>query len=151
MKAQQRYRARSVRGASAVLVIAVLVLLGGLSVHVVGLVSSVNNGYAMEANLMRATQAAESGLEWARFRVLQSNQPCAPLQNVVMPGSLGPYTVTVRCIVGGTDFTGPPATWTQYRLTVTACNLPSAGACPNTGLNPGNDYVERRASALIER
>ena len=142
---------RRMRGASAVLVIALLVLLGSLSVYVVGLVSSVNNGYTMEFNLMRASQAAESGLEWGRFRMMQNNVPCTAVQNVAMPGSLAPYTVTLRCTAGGADMAGPPASLVQYRLTATACNIPLGGSCPNTSLNPGGDYVERQVSALVDR
>lgn len=140
-----------VRGASAVLVIALLVLLGSLSVYVIGLVSSVNNGYAMEVNLLRATQAAEGGLEWMRFRMLRNNAACTLVQNVVMPGSLGAYTVTVRCTTLGVDNSGPPASFIQYRVTATACNIPQAGSCPNNSINPGTDYVERRVTALVDR
>ncbi len=145
--AATRARRRS-RGASSMLVIAVLVLLGGLTVYVVGLVSSVNNGYAMEVNLMRANQAAEAGLEWGRYRLLINNAPCAATQNVLMPGSLSPYTVTLRCTQGGTD---SPPNFIQYRLTATACNLPQGGGtCPNTSINPGPDYVERQVTALVD-
>jgi MSHA biogenesis protein MshP len=146
-----RHPVRAARGASSLLVIAVMVLLGGLSVYVTGLVSSVSNGYAMEMNLARARQAAESGLEWGRYVMLQNGAACTAVQNVVMPGSLAPYTVTVRCSTGGADLAGPPASFVQYRLSVTACNIPSGGNCPNTSIAPGSDYVERRLTALVDR
>ncbi len=142
--------ARRPQGASSLLVIAVLVLLGSLSVYVLGLVSSVSSGYAMEVNLTRAEQAALSGLEWGRYRMMQNNAPCTPTQNVALPGSLAPYTVTLRCVTGGADL-GPPASVIQYRLTATACNVPLGGNCPNTSANPGSDYVARSVSALVDR
>lgn len=141
---------RHTRGASSLLVIAVLVLLGSLSVYVLGLVSSVSNGYAMEVNLARAEQAALSGLEWGRYRMMQNNVPCLASQNVVLPGSLAPYTVTLVCNAGGADV-GPPASIIQYRLTATACNIPAGGICPNNNANPGSDYVARSVSALVDR
>jgi MSHA biogenesis protein MshP len=140
-----RCRRRS-RGASSVLVIAVLVLLGSLTVHLVGLVGSVNSGYAMAFNVVRAGQAAESGVEWGRYRILIDKAPCVGAQNVVLPGSLSSYAVTLRCDMGGTE----PGKATQYRLTATACNLPMAGSCPNASINPGHDYVEQRATALVD-
>lgn len=146
LRACRGCRQRS-RGASSVLVIAVLVLLGGLTTYVVGMVSSVSNGYAMEVNLMRAGQAAESGLEWGRYRLLVNNAPCAAAQNVAMPGSLSPYTVTLRCTMGGID---SPPNFIQYRLTATACNLPLGNTCPNTSANPGPDYVERQVTVLVD-
>ncbi|MES2886443.1 MAG: hypothetical protein V4739_00395 [Pseudomonadota bacterium] len=141
------------RGASSVLIIAVLVLLGGLSTSVVSLVSSVNNGYAMEITLMRAGQAAESGLDWGRYRLLRNGAPCVDntAQNIVMPGSLEPYTVTLRCTTGEAQSPGQNPPQMQYRLTATACNVPMAGLCPNTNPTPGADYVERRSTTIVER
>lgn len=144
------HRPRPIQGASSLLVIAVLVLLSGLSVHLVGLVSSVSSGYAMETQLSRAEQAALSGLEWGRYQMMQNNAPCTPNQNIALPGSLSAYTVSLTCNPGGTDL-GPPASAVQYRLTATACNIPSAGRCPNTNASPGSDYVQRSVSALIDR
>lgn len=138
----------SQRGASSMLVIAVLVLLGSLTVYVAGLVSSVNNGLAMEVNLTRASQAAESGLDWGRYRV-KVNNTCNASQSIAMPASLSPYTVTVLCTRNNsTDGTIPRI---QYRITATACNLPLAGNCPNnTSISPGPDYVEWQVTALVD-
>ncbi len=147
---KHRSQARKMQGASSLLVIAVLVLLSGLSAHLLGLVSSVSSGYAMEAHLSRVEQAAHSGLEWGRYQMMQSSAPCTPSQNIALPGSLSSYTVTLACTPGGTDL-GPPLSALQYRLTSTACNIPSGGRCPNNNANPGSDYIERTVTGMIDR
>lgn len=138
------------RGVSGVMVIAVLVLLGGLSVYAVGLVTSVHDGTTRELAYARATLAAEAGLDWGRWRVRAAAAPlCAPAQTLTtLPGTLAPYAVTVRCTASG-PFTEGAATVRVYRIDASACNLPAAGTCPNATASA--DYVQAGASALIER
>ncbi len=138
------------RGVSGVMVIAVLVLLGGLTAFAVGLVTSVQSSYARELSFARAMQAAEAGLDWGRWRVTAVAVPaCSASQTLVtLPGTLLPYAVTVRCTLSGTYLEGP-ATVRMYRLDSTACNLPAGGQCPNSLAS--SDYVQATASAIVER
>lgn len=138
------------RGVSGVMVIAVLVLLGGLTSFAVGLVTSVQSSYARELSFARATQAAEAGLDWGRWRVTAAAVPtCSASQTLItLPGTLLPYAVTVRCTLSGTYLEGP-ATVRMYQLNSTACNLPAGGQCPNSVAS--GDYVQATASAIVER
>lgn len=141
---------RSQRGLSALLIIAVLVLLGGLTTYAVGLVTSVHSGYAREMLFARADQAAQAGLDWGQFRVRAlPAATCTAAQSITtLPGTLQAYTVTVRCVATGPYAEGA-ASRRSYRISATACNQPLAGACPNTVA--GADYVERTVSTLLTR
>lgn len=138
------------RGVSGVMVIAVLVLLGGLTAYTVGLVTSVQSSYARELSYARATQAAEAGLDWGRWRITAAALPaCTGTQTLTaLPGTLSPYAVTVRCTLSGTHVEGP-STVRTYRVDSTACNVPSAGQCPSAVAS--GDYVQASASAIVER
>ena len=138
------------RGVSGVMVIAVLVLLGGLTTFAVGLVTSVQSSYARELSFARATQAAEAGLDWGRWRVTAVAVPtCSASQTLTtLPGTLLPYAVTVRCTLSGTYLEGL-ATVRIYRLDSTACNLPAGGLCPNPVAS--SDYVQASTSVIVER
>jgi MSHA biogenesis protein MshP len=149
---QRRQPAAGQRGVSGVLVILVLVLLASLSTYAVGLITSVHSGFATEVNHARATRAAEAGLDWARFRIVQQGAACvAAPQSVALPGPLAAYTVSITCTAGGTDGGAtPPSGPTLYQLSAVACNRPQAGQCPNTAA-PAAQYVERRLSAIVAR
>ena len=138
------------RGLSGILILAVLVVLGALLTYSIGLVTSVHSGFARELSFARATQAAEAGLDWGRFRVSNGAAAlCLPAQTLTtLPGTLQPYAVTVRCTLSG-SYSETGATVRRYRLTATACNLPLAGNCPNPVASA--DYVERQVSGLAER
>lgn len=138
------------RGFSALLVIAVLVLLGGVATYAVGLVTAVHSGFARELSFARSDEAAQAGLDWGRWRVSAGPVAlCAPVQSIkTLPGTLRPYTVSVRCTATG-PFTESGLPVRAYRLTATACNQPVAGACPNPVA--GADYVERSVGILIVR
>jgi MSHA biogenesis protein MshP len=138
------------RGLSGLLVLAVLVLLASVSAYAVGLVTSVHSGYARELSHSRASQAAQAGLDWGRYRVLAGAAPlCTAAQNITtLPGTLQPYTVTVRCTTTG-PYTETGAPVRAYRLLATACNQPLAGQCPNAAA--GADYVENTVSTLLTR
>ena len=137
------------RGVSGIMVLAILVLLGGLSAYAVGLVTSVHSGYAAELSHARATQAAEAGLDWGRYRVsVPAVANCAAAQNLTLPSTLAPYRVTVRCTASAL-LTEGGVPLRVYRITATACNLPAAGACPNATASA--DYVERLLSAQVVR
>ena len=140
---------RDQRGLSAVMILAVLVMLGALSAYAVGLVTSVHNGYATELSHARATQAAEAGLDWGRFRITTGAGPsCVASQTLTLASTLAPYRVTVRCTLSvATTEGGPPLN--MYRISASACNVPAGGNCPNAAASA--DYVERVLSTIVER
>jgi MSHA biogenesis protein MshP len=139
------------RGLSGVMIIAVLVVVGAALPFAVGLVTAVNDGHARSLSFARATQAAEAGLDWGRWRIASGVAPaCSALQSInTLPGTLRPYTVSLRCQLSVTVNEGG-STLRAYRLEATACNQPLAGQCPNAAANAA-DYVERRLSTLAHR
>lgn len=132
-------------GLSGMLVMAALVLMGGLSAYGVSLVTSVHSRFAQELSVARAAQAAEAGMEWARFQLTQPATPlCPATQTLALPSTLSSYRVTVRCVATGTHTEGA-ATVNTWRVTAIGCN---AAACPGA-LN--GDYVERQLQAWVQR
>lgn len=132
------------------MVIAILVLLGGLAAHAAGLLASVGAGQGREIAYARATLAAEAGLDWGRFRIRAGPAAlCAATQTLNnLPATLAPYAVTVRCTARG-PFTDGSATLRVYQIVATGCNRPAAGACP--ALATGADGVQRTLQVLVER
>ncbi len=147
-----RHRApgRTARGASSLLLLVILVTLGALTVHTVGLVTGALGDNSRSISHARATQAAAAGLEWGRFRAATGAvAQCAPVQHInTLPGSLRPYTVTVRCSLAG-PFTEGATSRRLYRLSAVACLQAGAGGCPAAA--PGADYVQASAAGVVER
>lgn len=139
------------RGFSGVMIIAVLVMVGAVVPFAVGLVTSVHDGHARALSHARATQATEAGLDWGRYRVHNgAAATCTALQSInTLPGTLQPYTVSVRCTQSA-SVTESGVTVTAYRIVATACNQPLAGACPNLATGAA-DYVERTLGTLAHR
>ena len=124
---------------------AALVLLGSLSAYGVSLVTSVHTSFAQELSVARAAQAADAGLEWARYQITRPATPlCPALQTLSLPSTLSNYRVSVRCTATGTHTEGA-VTVRTYRITATACN---AGACPGA---VNADYVERQVQGWAQR
>lgn len=133
---------------SSLLVLAILVTLGGLSVHAVGLVSAALGDDSRAIAEARAAEAASAGLDWGRERAQRTPALCAAAQSLTtLPGTLQPYTVTVRCNVGAPVVDGATSR-RRFLITSIACNQPAAGACPNTA-TPGAGYVQRTASHVL--
>lgn len=127
------------------LVMAALVLMGTLSAYGVSLVSSVHTAFAQELSVARAAQAAEAGLEWARYRITQTPAAICPAsQTLVLPASLAGYRATVNCSLTGSHTEGA-ATVRTYRITATGCN---AAACPGA---VNSDYVQRQLVGWVQR
>ncbi|KNZ33502.1 MAG: hypothetical protein AD742_06325 [Methylibium sp. NZG] len=144
-RASQGPRHRRQTGASGMLVMAALVMMGVLSAYGVSLVTSVHTAFSQELSAARAAQAAEAGLEWARFQITRTSAPVCPAsQTLVLPATLAGYRTTVTCVLTGTHTEGA-ATVRSYSISATGCN---AAACPG-GVN--GDYVERRVSAWVTR
>lgn len=142
-------RRRPARGMSSLLMLMILVTLGSLSVHAVGLVTAALGDGSRAVALARATEAAAAGLDWGRERALRAGGGvCTPAQNInTLPGSLQPFTVTVRCAVGAPVADGAAAL-RRFQITATACNQPLGGSCPTAG-TPGPSYVQRTASFVL--
>jgi MSHA biogenesis protein MshP len=140
---------RRQRGISGMLVIAALVLFGGMAVYGVSTVTSVHTQFAQEVASARAMQAAQAGLDWARYQVkIPVAANCPASQTLVLPSTLAMYQVTVTC-TSSALLTDGAATFRMYQLTATACNIPGAGGCPNAA--GGNDYVEKQVSTWVQR
>jgi len=139
------------RGMSSILMLALIVTLGTLAVHAAGLVSAASGDGTRALAQQRAAAAAQAGLEWGRLRASAMPAPlCAPLQNITtLPGTLQPYTVSVRCTAGPVlSDGGTPLR--RYEVQATACNLPAGGACPNAGTT-SPDYVQRTGRHVVHR
>lgn len=141
------------RGFSSVLVIVAMVLMASLMAFGVTVLSSTQGGYVLELSHVRATQAAQAGLDWGRYQILRPAVPnCPASQNVALPGSMAPYTVTVRCVNNSppANFSDGAGTPRIYTLVVTACLRPAgAPSCP--AATNSASYVEKTISAWVER
>jgi MSHA biogenesis protein MshP len=140
---------RDQRGFSVVLMLALIVLVGGMLAYTVSLGSTMHASMAQEIAAARASRAAQAGLEWGRFRIRMGAAPnCAATTHLNLPLASGAMPVTVRCTLTGTHTEGA-ATVRTYRLSATACRPAAAGSCPNAA--GSGDYVEQVASGSAER
>ena len=127
-------------GVGLVTAIFLLVVIAGLAAAMVTIFTAQQAGSALDVQGARAYQAARAGIEWGLFRQ-KNGAACGVGNSFALPAAseLGTFTVTVTCTaVDGPG--GDPATRVR-RLTATACNEPSGGACPAPAANL--DYVER--------
>jgi MSHA biogenesis protein MshP len=145
---------RRAAGFTLVSVLFIIVVLAALGAAIASVSTRQHLGSAAEVDSARALQAARAGLEWAAFQVLRNPAPPAAAPSCFGTASftvsgLTNYTITVSCSqTAGTDGSTALA---FYQLTATACNAPSSGACPNTGANPSNTYVERQLTWTVVR
>lgn len=136
------------RGFSIITAIFLIVVLAAFGAFAVSMFRTQQAAAALDELGSRAYQAAQAGIEWGAWQVLQGPGTCAAATgNLALPGSLSPFTVSVACASTAHSEAGNPVT--IYQLTATACNLPAAGACPNPA--PGPDYVERQVQGAMER
>lgn len=134
------------------LMLGIILLMGGMLAYAVSFTSGMNHSVAQEAGVLRVTQAANAGLEWARYRVrFSAGGPCwAAATTLTIPLSSGAVPVTVLCTASTyTEGTAPPVIVTIYQLRATACSPAAAGTCPNAA-GPTN-YVERTVTGIAER
>jgi MSHA biogenesis protein MshP len=150
MRTSKQTSLRHQRGLSSLLVIAVIVMLGSVSAYAVNLVTSAHAGNGLAHAQLRAQGAARAGLDWGRYRIAVPAAPlCTAVQSITtLPGSLAPYTVTVRCSAAAPVQESGVAV-RAYALSVSACNRPAGGQCPNAAGGP--DYVERTVTATLVR
>lgn len=133
-----------VSGFSLVTAIFLLVILAALGAFVLRVSSMQQMGLAYDVQGTRAYQAARAGVEWGLYQALQASA-CAASTSFI-PGAIAEYTVTVNCASTAADELGTIVT--VYALTATACNQPSAGACPGA---VGNNYVERQITSVAAK
>jgi len=140
---------RGQQGFSVVLVLAIVVMMGGVLAYAATLTSTMHSSQAQEIAAARALQAARAGLEWGRYRIRIGALPnCAAATNLAMPLSSGNMPVTVRCTATvHLPEAGTPVT--TYQLSATACLPAAAGSCPNAA--GAGDYVERQVTGMAER
>lgn len=124
-----------------------IVILAGLAGFAARLFSVQQQSSGLDVLGSQAYAAAQSGIDWGAHRALIGGS-CTGATNLVMPAAtpLASFTVTVTCASTAHTEAGNPVT--MYRLTATACNQPSGGACPNGA--PGDSYVERQVTATVE-
>ncbi|WP_223468007.1 agglutinin biogenesis protein MshP [Massilia soli] len=133
------------RGVGLVTAIFLLVVIAGLAVAMVTVFTTQQTSSALDVQGTRAYQAARAGIEWGVFKH-QRPDPCNATNSFAMPQgtSLGAFTVTVACtLIEGPDTeSGDTEALDQRKVTVVACNAPSAaGTCPNP--SNSSDYVQR--------
>lgn len=140
----------------------ILVVLSALGAAMARISQTQHLASAADLDSVRALQAARAGLEWGVWQVMRnppapaSAPACFGTTHLSPGGSLRGFGVSVQC-------TRTPSTGTQsdgdsdgspalvfYSLVATACNQPSAGACPATG-TPGPTYVERQLAWQVAR
>ncbi len=135
-------------GFSIITAIFLIVVLAAFGAFAVSMFRVQQTSAALDELGSRAYQAAQAGIEWGAWQVLQGPGTCAAATgNLALPGSLSGFTATVTCASTSHTEAGNPVT--IYQLTATACNQPAAGACPNPA--PGPDYVERQVQGAMER
>jgi MSHA biogenesis protein MshP len=156
------HRQRGLSIVTAIFLLVVLALLGAFMLSVTGLQQS---SLQLDVQGVRAYQAARAGIEWGAWQVLDPNHTLNPVtcSPVVLPGcpasptnlsglagSLSPFTVTVTC---SATVNAPTTEGNRnvgaYQIIATACNQPSAGACPNA--SPAGGYVERQLQATLSK
>jgi MSHA biogenesis protein MshP len=138
-------RIRRSRGVGIVTAIFLLVVLGGIGAAVVTVSTAQRQGATVDLLGTRAYDAARAGVEYGLYRFLGASASCANV-NFTAPGALAAMTVSVTCVQATNAMTNG-TTLVQTRITATACNQPSNGACPNAA--PGADYVQRVVQVVI--
>lgn len=132
-------------GFSVVAAIFLLVVLAALGTFVLTVSSTQHVGQAYDVQGSRAYQASRAGIEWGLYQVLQG-PPACPATTSFVPPAVADFTVTIGCTSSSADELGTAVT--VFALTATACNRPSAGACPGA---LGDGYVERQLTATSAR
>ena len=154
-----RSRSTTARGFLLPSAIFLLVILSVLGAFILNVFTAQQLGMVLDVNGERAWQAANAGMEWARYKLASApGGPACPANttwggsgySLGFPGtsSLTGFHATVECRqVANTDVQGIP-TWV-FEVRVTACSPAAAVAplCPGTPTASG--YVERQMQGLI--
>ncbi|MGQ3051749.1 MAG: agglutinin biogenesis protein MshP [Roseateles sp.] len=145
--------ARGHRGFTMMSMLFILVALAAMGAALASLSQRQQLGSAGELAAAKAYQAALAGLEWGSYQIRRGPTPqpaCFATKSIALPDQLTGFTVTVSC--ARTPGAGTAVDGSQqlsfYVLQATACNISSAGACPNGGTNQPA-YAERQLSRTL--
>lgn len=146
---------RKVRGFALATAIFLLVILAGLGAFILNISTAQHIGQALDIEGERAWQAANAGLDWARYRVA-ADSACpsnttwgSSNYSLTFAGTqtLTGMVATIECRDFGADNVAGVST-IMFEVRVTACNKPQASEprCPGTVSTMG--YVERQMQGL---
>ncbi|MDO9220228.1 MAG: hypothetical protein Q7T90_04290 [Thiobacillus sp.] len=135
------------QGFALIAAIVLIVVLAAMAGFVATMVGGQSAGQQLERMSGVAEMAAQTGVEWGAYRVLNPvvapacppGSTVAPGALVILPGSLGVMALRVRCVHVTTAITGEADV---YQITATA----SFGGVPASP-----DYVERTKTAVFSR
>ena len=142
------------RGFTMMSMLFILVALAALGTALASLSQRQQMGSAGELAAAKAYQAAFAALESGSHQILRAaGQPaCFATRSFVLPDQLADFTVTLTCT--RTPSTGTVTDGDQtlafYTLQATACNIASAGACPNAATTEPT-YAERQLSRSLSK
>ena len=143
-KLQAKYQPKSQQGFAIVTAIFLLVVLAGLGAFIANVSTSQQIGAALDVMGAKAYQAARSGSELGLYQAIKVSS-CPASSNVV----IDTMTVTVSCnVVAPTAMVTEAGIGVIYSITATACNIPTALACPGDASSAS--YVERRVTVLAD-
>jgi len=145
------------RGIGILAALLVIVLLGGLALSITQITQIATRNQSADIMGSRALLAAKAGIEWQSWLILAAENAnlIAKTSTYTCPtnavsqkfdGFLVDFMVTVRCIK--TTATENNQSISVYQIESVACNVPSAGACPNNAAVNGL-YIERAVSTLM--
>ncbi|MGM9480414.1 agglutinin biogenesis protein MshP [Roseateles sp. NT4] len=143
---------KALRGFTMMSMLFILVVLAALGIALASLSQRQQLGSAGELAAAKAYQAALAGLEWGSFQILRNGaQPaCFGTKSFALPDQLSDFTVTVTCARtpnAGTTTDGDRVL-AFYDIQATACNITSAGTCPN-GATTEPAYAERQLNRTL--
>lgn len=136
---------RRARGFAVIVGLMIVVIVGILGAALASISAVQQANQANDLLGVQAYSAARTGLGYGMYRAVKGGWACAPsTDSFALPGTLSRFTVTVTC--SSYTATQGGSSTTVWNVTATACNAPSAGACPGIA---GPGYAERRVTAAI--
>ena len=135
------------RGFSLVTAVISLTILSLLAAFIIGIRAYQDSSVTLDVLGTRAYSAARVGIEWGAYQALRPG-PCAVglvTNSFALTGSLTGFTATVATT--GSQFNEAGTVITMCSIVSTACNQPSAGACPNA--THGANYAERQITVTV--
>lgn len=136
------------RGVSLISAIFLLLLFAALAAYMVSLTNTANVTSAQDITGVRAYQAAQAGLEWGAYQVLQPDTGAAAscAASTTLPATVIDFTVTVTCTAYG-PYSEAGSSFMTYRLTSKAVSKDYSGAA-----DVGKPwYAERQISGTVSR
>jgi len=145
--------ARRQRGFLIIAAVFLVVVLAALVAYLMTASTTSQAASAADQGSARAYQAARAGAEWALYLVsasgpsgggtLKTDCGAGSTTKTLTPGAstLSAFTVTVTCTSAA--YTEGANTVRRYSITANACNVPNAGACPNSGATSGTSVTDQ--------